>query len=668
MTSVAYLRPFDTFAAMRKLSYIKYVACLMCLTIFLTKVDAQLSMQQDAVVVADSRIASPKTESGKATIIITAEELAATPASSVDEALRLYAGLSVNGRGGFGVQSDVGIRGSTFSQVLWLLDGMRLNDPLTSHFNSYLPITTEEIHHIEVIKGPGALSFGPDAVGGVIHIFSKAYMRDIDQDLSLHLGGGSHSYLLGEGAIAASNGKNALTISARHQSSPGEEFTNPNRSFVATAPPTYNTDFSTTTVSASAQHQLSDSIRIFSRFGYDTRDFGAKYFYTTSNLDESQEQTNSLWGHVSIEKTGVLQSRAFNVSYRRTDDVFAFNPELPANDHTTELIQANYDYGFRLNDRLSFATGAQYFYRGIESTDRGNHDNFNLAGYSMAKGYKDQWYYTAGLRFEYFSGSGSYQAVPQATLSYIDERFKIRALVGRAYRAPDFTENFVSFNIPSLSSGRNLGNPELNPESSWTFDLGLDYYINQNTKWESSVFLRTSTSLIDFVNTPASDIRRRDNLQQGGTYLYATNISAADTYGAETSLSGGWQWTDHVSLRSHLNLTYLFTEVADDTQSKYVSNHPNLVSNLMLQLQVGNVDFTSTSSYISRQAESLSSIEANIPAEYFLQHFRIGYTKGDWSIYGEARNLLDMDYQEILGAQMPGRWLVVGLRFNLMQL
>jgi iron complex outermembrane receptor protein len=622
-------------------------------------------MQQDAVMISDTKIASPKTESGKSITIITAEELATAPVSSVDEALRYYAGLNVNSRGGFGVQSDVGIRGSTFSQVLWLLDGMRLNDPLTGHFNSYLPITMEEIHHVEVVKGPGALSFGPDAVGGVIHIFSKAYMRDFDSSgpLSLQAAGGSHAYLMGEAAVQGGSKRSHFTISGRHQSSDGQQFSNPND--VTDAPTTYNTDFDISTVSASFQQQFSDSLRLFVRGGFDHRDFGAKFFYTASPFDESREETTSLWGHVSLQKQGVRQSRAFNVSYRRTDDIFTFNPIFTSNEHTTQLAQASYDYGVKFGERVSFASGIQTFVRDIESTDRGDHSNFNLAGYTMVKGAKDAWLYTGGLRFEYFSATGGYQAVPQVTLAYVSDRWKLRTLIGRAYRVPDFTENFVSFNIPQLTAGRNLGNPDLDPEASWTFDLGLDYYISDNLKWETSVFYRTSTSLIDFVLTPAGSISRTDNLILGESYLFATNISAAQTGGLESSLSGGWQLGPKTSFRTHLNLTVLSTTIADDVESKYISNHPTMISNAMLQLQHGKWSLTSTSAYIERDGETIDLIEGQILDSYFLQHLRLGYTLDKFNVYVEGRNIFDTQYQEVLGAPMPGRWLMGGLRYRL---
>lgn len=628
---------------------------------------AQLSTSSDDIVISASRIKTAKTASAKSTIIITAEEIGSAPVSSVDELLRLYAGVNVNQRGGFGVQSDVGIRGSTFAQVLWMLDGMRLNDPLTAHFNSYIPVTLSEIHHIEVIRGPGALSFGPDAVGGVIHIFTKSYMhRSGETDHALHAeaGMGSYGYQVSELGIQAHSASSGISISGRRQMAAGEERANPNALVSSSAPPTYRNDFDLNTISASAYHHFSDSTKLFVRGGYDHRDFDAKYFYTGSTSDESRETTKSTWVQALLRKEGEAQSRSIGIAYRRTGDEFTFNPALAANEHTTQQVQAFYDYGLRVSDSIKFVTGLQYLYRGIESTDRGAHDNFNVAAYTMIHGSASRWRYTAGLRFEYFSITSAYQAVPQLGLSWLGDRVTWRSLIGRAYRAPDFTENYVSNAIPRLTAGRNLGNPDLRPESSWSIDLGMDYNISSNWKLESTLFYRTSTSLIDYVLTNSSDITNADNTLINTDYLYASNINAADTYGIENNLSAGATLSDKSSIRGYLGLTYLRTTISEDIVSKYISNHPDLITNLMVEYTVGKWSLASTSIMISRDEDLAPEIGGRVAPNYFVQNLRASYQIGGASIYLECRNLTDTQYQEILGTEMPSRWILGGVRYQ----
>ena len=106
---------------------------------------------------------------------MTKEQIQQLPVTTFYELLQTICGVEVQSRGGFGVQGDIVMRGSTFSQVLVLIDGMKINDPLTGHFNCYVPVSNMEIERIEVLKGAGASMYGPDAVGGVINIITKGF-------------------------------------------------------------------------------------------------------------------------------------------------------------------------------------------------------------------------------------------------------------------------------------------------------------------------------------------------------------------------------------------------------------------------------------------------------------------------------------------------------------
>jgi outer membrane receptor protein involved in Fe transport len=127
----------------------------------------------DPVVVSGSLSAQKSRETGRNIIVIRQEEIRMLPANSLDEILKFIPGIEVQQRGPQGAQSDIVIRGGTFQQVLVVIDGIRINDPLTGHFNSYIPIHPNDIDRIEVLKGASSAVFGADAVGGVINIITK---------------------------------------------------------------------------------------------------------------------------------------------------------------------------------------------------------------------------------------------------------------------------------------------------------------------------------------------------------------------------------------------------------------------------------------------------------------------------------------------------------------
>ena len=92
-------------------------------------------------------------KTGKNITVIKAQELENYNFNSIDDLLKIIPSIELQSRGGFGSQSDIVLRGSTFNQTLVLLDGMRVNDPLTGHFSMYIPITISDIHQIEIIRG-----------------------------------------------------------------------------------------------------------------------------------------------------------------------------------------------------------------------------------------------------------------------------------------------------------------------------------------------------------------------------------------------------------------------------------------------------------------------------------------------------------------------------------
>jgi len=131
----------------------------------------------DDVVVTGSRVASPIQETGRRVTVYSQQDIQNLSVNSIDQLLDVVGGLDVQSRGGFGVQSDLKMRGSSFNGVLLLLDGARINDPMTGHFLMDLPVPLSEIARVEVLHGPATALYGPDALGGVVHLITKTGLR-----------------------------------------------------------------------------------------------------------------------------------------------------------------------------------------------------------------------------------------------------------------------------------------------------------------------------------------------------------------------------------------------------------------------------------------------------------------------------------------------------------
>ena len=137
-----------------------------------TPAAAQDPYRQTVVVTAATRPVDLGS-TDRAIAIITREEIAALPVSSVADVLRLLSSVDVRARGTRGVQTDFSLRGASFGQTLVLVDGQRLNDAQSGHHNGDIPVPLESVDRIEVLYGAGSSLFGADALGGTINIITR---------------------------------------------------------------------------------------------------------------------------------------------------------------------------------------------------------------------------------------------------------------------------------------------------------------------------------------------------------------------------------------------------------------------------------------------------------------------------------------------------------------
>ncbi|HKK08312.1 MAG TPA: TonB-dependent receptor plug domain-containing protein, partial [Gemmatimonadota bacterium] len=99
------------------------------------------------------------------------DAIEATPARTVAGLLRWAAGVDVRPRSP--AQADLSLRGSSFEQVLVLVDGVPVNDPQTGHFDLDVAVPLASVERIEILRGPASATFGADAVGGVVNIVTR---------------------------------------------------------------------------------------------------------------------------------------------------------------------------------------------------------------------------------------------------------------------------------------------------------------------------------------------------------------------------------------------------------------------------------------------------------------------------------------------------------------
>ncbi len=647
---------------------------------------AQLSVELDSISVTASRITTTVSESGKHVSVITRQDIRNMAVTSVDELLRSLPGVNINARQGFGVQADVGIRGSTFSQVLFMLDNVPLNDPLTAHFNTNIPVSMSEIGQVELIRGPASTSYGADAVGGVVHIKTKMYMeREIESGNGLlrhantDIAAGENGLQMADAAVELQANRWRFSASVRSSRSDGETFANPGFTGGISDQQEYNSYFKLLNTSAAISHRFSENWSWYVRGGYDKRDFDARYFYTRSIFDESTEEITSRWGLTSLNYNNGNHRVELNASYRSVDDIFDFNSAItPANEHTTNLMYLNLSHqvefdasrvrflGNRIS-RVRVMTGGQFVDKKIESTDRGNHQD-GMGGFYVisSANWQGGLSVTSSLRLQ-FDASGSANLLPQLSAAYNFESLTLRSSVGQAVRVGDFTERYISSEISNLTPLRNIGNPDLQPEKSTTFDAGFDWRPARQLRFSPTFFYRSSSNLIDYALVNSNQIQNATNLLPDEEYFYASNISSSSARGVEFLFDGNLRFTNNRTLSAGTGYTYIKTTSNQETVSRYIANHPSHQISFSLHYNSSIFSVQSQSNYNVRSSESDAIVNGDVPSSYFMTHLRVSVSPFGEGVrfYSRIINLTNTQYQEILGAPMPGRWMMGGVQVSL---
>ncbi len=642
-------------------------AKLILVSLFLLlKFNSYAQFSLDTIEISTGQIPVKSSNTGRNITVLKAAQIDKMIFSSMDDLLQRLPGIEVQMRNAFGAQGDISMRGSTFSQVLILINGMKLNDPLTGHFNAYIPVSSGEIERIEVLRGAASSIYGADAVGGVINIITKGFGQSEKKKVKVggELGFGSNKLINAQNHFQLQENKLFVSGGFSIIKSDGE-FVEAKEIGETVLDPFYNY-FDNRNYALAIGYKLSQSWSLKARASFDDRDFSARYFYTNSTFDKSLEKVKNWFNQIQVKHIGSKSSTNINLAYRRGTDEFVFSPDFSStNFHTSQFWNFNANHMMVFNPKMSVNIGLQMDHRSIESTDRGNHSDWHsgLVGVIVYKPL-DRLNLVGSGRVDYDENYGV-EFTPQLNLSYAMEKLSFRASAGKSIRAADYTERFVSYNLENLTPGRSLGNPNLEAERSWSEEIGLDYKISKNWTMKSTVFSRQSDNLIDYVQTNQSEIERSENLQEGADYFYAKNISDVVTNGFEIESWFKAQLSEQMNINFNLAYTFLKTGNDEDEVSVYISSHARHLFSSNINFEWAKFGLSVSGLLKEREARFADALGEGIDGLSNTWDLKLNYQAFDnLQFLFKCYNVFDADNQDILGAKLPGRWLNGAVKFD----
>lgn len=612
----------------------------------------------DPVTVSASLVSKPASQTGRNIVTIKGEEFSNLPVNSIDELLRYLPGVEVQMRGPMGSQSDIVIRGGTFQQVLVIMDGVRLNDPNTGHFSSYIPIAPSEIERIEILKGASSAIYGSEAVGGVINIITKTFsVRSPQSKLQVNAGGMLGEYKLANANVGAfwQNKKTAISGGWVSNNTKGQ-LQRGARGFA------YNN-----TASLSFSHFLNDKWQLAIRSSYDNRDFSAQNFYTTFASDTAVEIVKTFWNQARLVYTGARHHFIVDAGWKKVQDNFLYNKLSIENENKSTLLQTTVSDEWKVGNTTTLINGIQLINKGIRSNDRGNHTLFQTAAFFILHQSFNNFTFNPALRIDWNERRGA-ELVPQVNLSWKKNKVQLRGSAGKTIRDADFTERYNNYNKPIVTGG-SIGDPALEAERSFSYEAGIDYFISKHLKLAGTFFQRYQKGVIDYVSTPYAQMPRKDNLVPGNTYALARNIAEVNTTGGEMDIQYQQNFSQTNKFYSAVGIVWLNSESSNAVQSFYISSHAGFMTNFIVEYSHRYFSIAFNGIYKTRPSRSAPAINAKITKEYFVLNSKMSVNTFDskLKVFIQVTNLFDRNYSDLLGAVMPGRWFMAGVNFDIVK-
>jgi len=627
------------------------------LTICFSPVSAQEYTELDPVTITNAIRPEKTSQTGRNLFVIRGDRFADLPVHSVDELLRYLPGIEMQSRGPLGAQSDVVIRGGTFQQALVILDGVRLNDPNTGHFSAYIPIAPSEIERIEILKGASSAIYGSEAVGGVIHIITKSYAAKkgtAASQIQGQIAGGQYDLLSVSAGAFYTDGRTSVGGGILSNNTSGQQQRGTRGSVYAN------------TASLSMGHKFNDQWQFNMRYAYDKRNFSAQNFYTNFVSDTAQEKVTTFWSQYALSYTRNRHRLNLSIGYKDLEDEYQFNSVGIPNMSRSNLTQVLLTDDWKLSDRSVLVSGGQFIRKKIRSNDRGRHTVDAAAGFMMLnQRFGNHFAVSPAMRLEWNENAG-WEWVPQLNLSYQKSKYQLRASAGKTIRDADFTERFNNYNKAFVASGR-IGNPDLEAETSISYEAGADFFAGKNLRFSGTFFQRFHRKLIDYVPTDYDDMPRKDNLTPGGSYALAKNVSKVTTSGAEADIQYAKDLPGGQRLWFNLGFIWLESNSSDSVPSFYISSHAQVFTNFNVIYTYKRFSLSANGIYKHRQAQTATVPIAKVSPDYFVLNLKAEamIAKNMLSVFVEGDNIFDTDYADLLGSQMPGRWLMGGIKITL---
>jgi outer membrane cobalamin receptor len=623
------------------------------------------------IVVSATRTDAPASQVATSATVFDRAELDARQYPLLGDLLRAAPGIAVVATGAPGGVTSLFVRGGENNYTKILLDGVPLNEP-GGTFN-LSDITTENLERVEFVPGANSALYGSDAVTGVIQLFTRR---------------GETAAPLADARIEAGS-FDTVRLSAGVSGRRDRLDYSGSASRLSTDNDVPNNDFSNVTLSGNAGVRLNatSTLRFVGRAERGRSGVPGQTAFGRPDLDAFFERHDGEWGATFDQAAGAWHHRAsygLAVSHQTSANLQLDPPYTPAFEgHVSPFEFSDFLYNSQTDLRRHHATyQADYT---SATAHAGTHVDTALVDWDGERAtlndvlarestpasrdnvgvslqHQAMWaraYATGGVRFEHNASFGN-AVVPRIAAAYYVRQgsghagpTRVNISAGLGIKEPTVLQSF-SLN-PSF-----LGNPDLQPERSRTFDVGIEQRlagdrVRLDLTWFANRYrniISTETTNFETFESQYFNIglTRARGIEASGDVALVNGIRAR----------AGYTLLDSKILES----TSRFSEVLK--AGNPALRRPRHSGYVQVAWNASRASADVTGSLVGRRSDTDASALAppllfndgyeqwNVRASYKATHQL-------W-ITGAIDNLFDREYMEPLGYPALGRAVRIGVR------
>lgn len=631
---------------------------------------ADTDKNTDTMVVTASGFSQQIKEAPATISVITPEEISKKPYRDVTDALKDIPGITITGGGD---STDISIRGMDAKYTLLLIDGKKVstretrpNSDNSGFEQGWLPPLTA-IERIEVVRGPMSSLYGSDAMGGVVNIITKkvsnkwhsgirveSIMPYRSDEKNTYVGSFSTmgpiiDDILGIQLYGQYTNRHEDRFLNGHS---GQKLRSLNGKISLNATDTQKFDFD---FGRSLQNSTSTRGK--------TRDKSRKDDYKRDNARNTFALThNGMFGDVSTTSF---------IAYEENN-----NPARQMKIKNTD-VDTHATIPFSIN---MLTVGGKYNYQ--ELHDKGNElnsnitkiDRWNYALYAEDEiSIFDNWNITAGLRYNKDENYGSNWNPRIYSVWNIDDNFTMKGGYSTGFATPQLRQvvsDWGQVTGGGFSNGVVVGNPDLKPEKSDNFEIGLaytnDYGIDASatafyTKYKDKI---QSYYICDTRKIPNRTCKYKNFNKEFDFIQGRENVDKADLKGIELTFKTPL-FTDFL-----LSSNYSWTETEQKTgknKGKTLNRTPKQKFNTQLDWNLTQeLDlWTKVAYYGVETTTDRSGKKIEYPGYTFWDVGASFQINKNAKVYGGVYNLFDKDVSnDDFGKTLEGRRYFIGTEIN----